>query len=51
MLTHPTHEALRALKLDGMAEVFADLAGTRGQPADGSGRMDRPDARPRKRNA
>jgi len=25
MLTHPTHEALRALKLDGMAEVFAEL--------------------------
>lgn len=25
MLTHPTHEALRALKLDGMAEAFAEL--------------------------
>ena len=25
MLTHPTHEALSALKLDGMAEAFAEL--------------------------
>ncbi len=25
MLTHPTHDALRALKLDGMAEVLAEL--------------------------
>jgi hypothetical protein len=25
MLIHPTHEALRALKLDGMAEVFAQM--------------------------
>ena len=25
MLTHPTHEALNALKLDGMAEAFAEL--------------------------
>ncbi len=25
MLTHPTHEALRTLKLDGMAEVFTEL--------------------------
>ncbi len=25
MLTHPTHEALHALKLDGMAEAFAEL--------------------------
>ena len=30
MLTHPTHEALRALKLDGMAEVFADLLAREG---------------------
>ena len=25
MLTHPTHQALNALKLDGMAEAFAEL--------------------------
>lgn len=25
MLTHPAHEALCALKLDGMAEAFAEL--------------------------
>ena len=25
MLTHPTHEALSALRLDGMAEAFAEL--------------------------
>jgi DNA replication protein DnaC len=25
LLTHPTHEALSALKLDGMAEAFAEL--------------------------
>ena len=25
MLTHPTHAALSALKLDGMAEAFAEL--------------------------
>jgi DNA replication protein DnaC len=25
LLTHPTHETLRALKLDGMAEAFAEL--------------------------
>jgi len=25
LLTHPTHEALNALKLDGMAEAFAEL--------------------------
>jgi hypothetical protein len=25
LLTHPTHEALGALKLDGMAEAFAEL--------------------------
>ena len=25
MLTHPTHEALSELKLDGMAEAFAEL--------------------------
>lgn len=35
MLTHPTHEALRALKLDGMAEVFAELLAR-----DGSRQMD-----------
>lgn len=35
MLTHPTHEALRALKLDGMAEVFAELL-----TQDGSRQMD-----------
>jgi hypothetical protein len=35
MLTHPTHEALRTLKLDGMAEVFAELLAR-----DGSRQMD-----------
>lgn len=30
MLTHPTHEALCALKLDGMAEVFAELLAREG---------------------
>lgn len=30
MLTHPTHEALRTLKLDGMAEVFAELLAREG---------------------
>ena len=25
MLDHPTHERLRALKLDGMADAFAEL--------------------------
>jgi len=35
MLTHPTHEALRALKLDGMAEVFAEMLAQ-----DGSRQMD-----------
>ncbi len=35
MLTHPTHEALRMLKLDGMAEVFAELLAQ-----DGSRQMD-----------
>jgi DNA replication protein DnaC len=30
MLTHPTHEALRALKLDGMAEVFTELLAREG---------------------
>ena len=35
MLTHPTHEALRTLKLDGMAEVFAELLAQ-----DGSRQMD-----------
>jgi DNA replication protein DnaC len=27
LLTHPTHDALSALKLEGMAEVFAELVG------------------------
>jgi len=35
MLTHPTHQALRDLSLDGMAEVFAELtAQDRGQGLD-----------------
>ena len=35
MLTHPTHEALSALKLDGMAEAFAELiAEDRGRSLD-----------------
>ena len=35
MLTHPTHEALQALKLDGMAEAFAELiAEDRGRSLD-----------------
>lgn len=35
MLTHPTHEALSALKLDGMAEAFAELIATdRGRSLD-----------------
>jgi DNA replication protein DnaC len=35
VLTHPTHEALRALKLDGMAEAFAELiADDRGRSLD-----------------
>lgn len=33
MLTHPTHEALRALKLDGMADTFAELIGQDGSRA------------------
>lgn len=35
MLAHPTHEALSALKLDGMAEAFAELIATdRGRSLD-----------------
>ena len=35
LLTHPTHEALSALKLDGMAEAFAELiAEDRGRSLD-----------------
>lgn len=35
MLIHPTHEALTALKLDGMAEAFAELiAEDRGRSLD-----------------
>ncbi|HEU0222149.1 MAG TPA: ATP-binding protein, partial [Paracoccaceae bacterium] len=35
LLTHPTHEALSALKLDGMAEAFAERVATdRGRSLD-----------------
>ncbi len=33
MLTHPTHDRLKALRLDGMAEAFAELQ-TQGRAAD-----------------
>ena len=41
LLTHPTHEALNALKLDGMAEAFAELVSARPRPQPRSRRMDR----------
>jgi len=51
LLTHPTHAALSALKLDGMAEAFAELItedrGRSLDPPTWLGRLDRADARPR----